>query len=293
MTIAEAEKFYKQDNHLYELNKNKDFLQWLKNIEKQGYTCPINLDDMQDLINYLVNWYEIKYPNKDLEGVCQTEYIYDNKPNSISDMMNTKQLLYRLNCSQASLLECNLRWNSWMKEEDGIYLSLSIEDNQADDYFKKFSLFVHNKTGKVIPTYELSRYLDDSMNLDELYLNDILTLFDEKYADRLDYSEVIECICNYQCDLELRNMLIELSALKMLYSKKTIPEKGYTRASIMIDEMNNDFNLNISKDTIDQLYYYDYKNGGKWQKNIRKTTDNEEYEVEEFSYDEPVILKKK
>ncbi len=37
MTIAEAERFYKQDTKNYEIEKNIDFLNWLKISIANGY----------------------------------------------------------------------------------------------------------------------------------------------------------------------------------------------------------------------------------------------------------------
>ena len=37
MTIYETERFYEQDNKKYEIEKNKDFLNWYKDIISKGY----------------------------------------------------------------------------------------------------------------------------------------------------------------------------------------------------------------------------------------------------------------
>ena len=62
MTIAEAESFYKKDTKSCQLEKNKNFLCWLKSSIKDGYHCFVSLEDLQELINNIVSWYEIKYP---------------------------------------------------------------------------------------------------------------------------------------------------------------------------------------------------------------------------------------
>ena len=51
MTIAQAERFYGQDTKDYEIEKNKDFLIWLKTSIKDGYHCFIETEELQELID--------------------------------------------------------------------------------------------------------------------------------------------------------------------------------------------------------------------------------------------------
>ena len=67
MTIAEANRFYNQDEHLYELATNKAFLCWLKDRINHGYHCYLEIDELQELINNITTWYEMKYPERELE----------------------------------------------------------------------------------------------------------------------------------------------------------------------------------------------------------------------------------
>ena len=47
MTVAQAERFYWQDTKEYEIEKNKDFLTWLKTSIKDGYHCFIKTEELQ------------------------------------------------------------------------------------------------------------------------------------------------------------------------------------------------------------------------------------------------------
>lgn len=67
MTIADAERFYKFNQKEYELNNNKDFLGWYSNIIKKGYSAYLDIETIQNLIDSIVNWYEIKYPEREFE----------------------------------------------------------------------------------------------------------------------------------------------------------------------------------------------------------------------------------
>ena len=44
MTIAEAERFYEQDTKKYEVEKNKEFLKWLKDSINGGYNSFMKLN---------------------------------------------------------------------------------------------------------------------------------------------------------------------------------------------------------------------------------------------------------
>lgn len=38
--------FYKKDNKNYELKRNKEFLNWLKNQIKNGYSCALEIEEI-------------------------------------------------------------------------------------------------------------------------------------------------------------------------------------------------------------------------------------------------------
>ena len=127
MTIEEARNFYIQDNKLYELNTNQDFLNYLDTITKLGYN-DLELEELQELINYIVNWYEIKYPDKELayyNGIKDSNFL-DIK--SISQVMNIKQLLYRLTPKQVGLIEGKYYANGsyQIKEQDNTYKTITV-----------------------------------------------------------------------------------------------------------------------------------------------------------------------
>lgn len=81
----------------------------------------------------------------------------------------------------------------------------------------------------------------------------------------------------HNCDVELRRRTLQLVALKLLYSHRTIPELGYERAKNFIDEFNSHLGLNLSSDEIKKVINRDYKadkikvnqNEGKSLKKIR------------------------
>ena len=113
MTIAQAERFYEQDTKDYEIEKNKDFLTWLKTSIKDGYHCFIKTEELQELIDSIVNWYEIKYPERELEYFEGTRHMNFQDIRRISDVMDIRQLLFRLPHNQLCLMECGYRAKGW------------------------------------------------------------------------------------------------------------------------------------------------------------------------------------
>ena len=109
MTIAEADRFYEQDQKEYDVKNNKALLCWLKEKKRYGYKSFMEIDDLQELIDNVVRWYELKYPERELqtkEGVIFTNF---RDIQSLSDVMDSRQLLYRLPHKQICLLESGYR----------------------------------------------------------------------------------------------------------------------------------------------------------------------------------------
>lgn len=85
---------------------------------------------------------------------------------------------------------------------------------------------VDANNGLIDMDYEIEKYVPE----DEVDLEDLVNLLDNQYADRLDFIEVKQATNNKFLDNYLRDKLLEFAALKMIYSKKTTPERGYERA---------------------------------------------------------------
>lgn len=281
MTIAEADRFYEQDSKSYEIEKNKEFLGWLKDSVYNGYHCYMGTDDLQRLVNNIVNWYEIKYPERELEyyeGTIYTEF-YDVK--RLSNVMDIRQLLYRLPERQLSLIECGYRAKGGGQHpiyEDGkvngwesfIAMKINRKNIEEDNYYLKdlpyFLLFANDKTGQVENDHDVEKYTGKKENIN---LEGLLSLLNEKYTDELDFTELKECIYDHECDKELRNRILQLVALKLLYSRNTIPERGYERAKRFINEFNKKMGLSLSTVEIDDAINRDYSKEEKWKKVLK------------------------
>ena len=293
MTIAQAERFYGQDTKDYEIEKNKDLLTWLKTSIKDGYHCFIKTEELQELIDSIVNWYEIKYPERELEYFEGTRHMNFQDIRRISDVMDIRQLLFRLPHNQLCLMECGYRAKGWGQHpiyENGkeigwkaqIFMRINRKNeeecNPLWDKTPYFLLRADHMTGEVSNDYELEEYLDSEENLN---LDELLSIFKEKYTDELDFTELKESVYDHNCDMELRHRILQLVALKLLYSRNTIPERGYERAKRFINELNKKLGLTLSTEQVDEIIHRDYTNGERWKRVLKTYVDED---CEEHSY---------
>lgn len=292
MTIAQTERFYEQDTKDYEIEKNKDFLNWLKASIRDGYHCFMETEELQELINNIVNWYEIKYPERELEYSEGTRHMNFQDIKRISDVMNIRQLL-RLPHNQLCLMECEYRAKGWGqhpiykngKEVDWkVQIFMRIDrknEEECNPLLGKASYFLlhaDHMTGEVSKDYELEEYIDNDENIN---LDELLSIFNKKYIDELDFTELKECVYDHNRDMELRHRILQLVALKLLYSRNTIPERGYERAKRFINEFNKELGLTLSAEQIDEIIHRDYTNGEKWEYVLKTYVDED---GEEHSY---------
>ena len=128
MTIKEIENFYYQDEMKYDLSA-KEFLAFYMKLISSGYKPFMNVPELQELIDKLVSWYEIKYPERELEyyeGIVNSDF---HNIKHLSKYMTFDELLYRLNDKENSFLKCYYRsccggshYNEELEEEVPILL---------------------------------------------------------------------------------------------------------------------------------------------------------------------------
>lgn len=283
MTIKEVNRFYQQDKKKYIILKNKELLTWLKEVVKNGYHPFIDTEQLQELVNNITNWYEIKYPNRELEGAQGVTYFDFQNIKSLSKYMDIQQLMYRLPTEQLNLIKCVYRASGGglletydeqgeRKEERPIIFMRIYRKDIATNFlietmeFSDFLLYAFAESGQVSFNMELENYLnEEAITLDEL-----LVLFESEYEDKLDFSSLQECIYNHNCDLELRRKILQLTALEMLYSKNTRPDIGYERAKRFIEEWNKELGLNLSPQEMDELMGKNDTNGEEFVQ-VKKT----------------------
>ncbi len=262
MTIAQARKFYEQDQREYNLEENKEFLSWFKDKIKNDYYPFIEIEELQELINNITYWYEIKYPEREFEFEEGIKNLNFKSIAPLSKSMNIYQLMYRLSDDQLCLINGEYRsncggirniYNGGSKVVDQkavLYIVIKqINNNYNANGINNNLIICAYPNGEVIINDSLKKYVDkERINLDEL-----LSLFEEKYSHNLDFSVLKADVDDHNCDLELRKRILQLIALKLLYSQNTTPGRGYKRAKKFIDEFNKELNLNLSSEKIDNI----------------------------------------
>lgn len=244
----------------YQIEKNKSFLKWLKVEINQGYDCFLSISEMQNLIDNIVNWYELKYPERELE--FYEGILYDDFKNikSISNVMDINQLLFRLPEEQLNLMNANYRAKGWCRlpnknGEDECYVSLRMSMKDDSNKISPFSIRANEKTGVILEQSSIKKFINGKkdITLDELLSNI------RNNRDLIDYQELEECVNDHDGDVRLRNKLLQLSALKLLYSKNTTLDRGYIRAKRLINEFNKKLGTTLSSIEIDEIIS-DYNN---------------------------------
>ena len=267
MTKDELKNFYNNDLKKYDLKENTYFKVMFNRLLEEGYNLFIGLDEMQDLIDRLTFWYEIKYPEREFDfydGKIVQDFAFKKE---LSDLMDINQLFFRLTDNQIKFLKGNYR--SKIEKEYPIYeegkkigvskkVYFKINRNSNDKYYSKHKDFIISAdaiSGKVDSDYETLKYIDN----DDITLNDLFQVFSENYADCLDFLELEQALKNNYVDNYLRDDILNFVALRLLYSKKTVLERGYKRAIRFMDEFNKRLGLNLSYDEIDELLNNSYK----------------------------------
>lgn len=244
MSTEEVKEFYKRDRKEYSINENKDFLTWFYEQLQSGYRPYLDISKIQGLIYKIVSWYELKYPDRDIE---KQEGIIDSKfmnLDDITDYFSFEQLKYRLSDKELETLDCNYR------ACDGYdnFITFYITDKKSLENYK---VNADRKTG-VINLEDLFFlknnivYFSKEPNIEELY-------FKIKGSKSYDYSNLEKIILNHKIDLELRKKIIRFINLALIYSPQTKPEYGEIRARKFDQEISKNYNISIKKQTVKKL----------------------------------------
>ena len=74
----------------------------------------------------------------------------------------------------------------------------------------------------------------------------------------IDYSELEECVQNHKNNIAIRNKVLELVMVNMLYSKNTHPKNGYIRAKRFMRMFNKEYGLDLNMEKLDRIMDVDY-----------------------------------
>lgn len=240
MTGKEMDNFYKQDKRKYIVKENLEFLTWYQEQLDNDYSPYLDLDQIQGLINKLTRWYEIKYPNTLLMDTFKQTQI-------ISQELTIDQLKFRITHDEKETLDCNYRGTNVYYRKDN------------NSLFPKMINIYLDKNGIVAP-YDISDLEDFLPKFTEpTTVINILKILKEKNISNLDYTELERCILTHQIDLELRNKILYLASLSLLYSNTTNPKIGFIRAQKLISEFNEYYHLDLNTDELTQIISKNYQ----------------------------------
>ena len=265
MTSEEMKNFYKEDEELYDLKENKKFLIMFNHLIDEGYDILIGVKEMQDLIDRLAIWYELKYPEREFDfydGKITNDF---SKFKELSEVMDIRQLFFRLSDKQIRFLEGGYRSN--VEKSYPIYdgnkiigynkkVYYKVNRNSNDKFYDRYADFIVSADvfdGVIDTDYEIEKYINGTVDLEGLN-----SVFSKKYSDCLDFSALTRAVNNKYFDDYLRNQVLEFAMLKLLYSKNTTYSRGYERARRFMEEFNKKLGLSLSMDRLDKIINRDY-----------------------------------
>lgn len=235
MKVTNIKAFYDNDKKEYLINENKKFLEWLNKQITNGYIPFIDIHTLQSLIDHITLWYEIKYSDDKLEYE-EANTKFQKSIRKFSNM-DFNELMFILPEEELSIIECKYRSHNISNNEKMINISVkkkrNLNENSSLNKFPDLLLHINKTNGKILTNSYDKTLINSSTTIEEL-----LRIFEEILIDEYDLTELKQSVNNHNVDLELRKKVLMFSALKILYSKNTIPEYGYKRAKNFIKEFN-------------------------------------------------------
>lgn len=250
MTISEVENFHKQDEKKYILSQNKKILNFIQQKKKEGINFRLSIEQMQQIINQIVQFFEFKYPSSfitDLFYKCEDTKKDMKICQSLAKTLDIEQLKYRLGHYYVQFLDCSY----------GDRFDMYKEKKNLND-IDRISVRM-DKNGTIEP-YDLESIREYGFlnNIDGIQtISDALGRFIESPVD-VDYSGLTKAVITHKAQIQLRNMILELIPLKLIYSNNGDPEYGYIRAKSFVRMFNKEYNLNISMEEIEEIMHRDY-----------------------------------
>lgn len=234
---------------------------YIDQYQKAGYNVYSDISEISKLIDFIANWYEVKYPDNviDMSIECYKQEVGNGmyfhlaeppyalrKTENLSEYMDYYQLMLRLPRSMHKVIECWYKGNMSARSSSHIMTSISLKES-----------LVENVTHLLVS--EIDGYLDlnstqflktNCATIDELI--DKNKYYNEEEFLNLDLSDPIKIVETHNIDLEIRNRIFNIIILKLFESS---PDKnvGYIRAKLFINEFNKYiYNLNLDSKIIDE-----------------------------------------
>lgn len=244
MLGAEYQEYRQNDEQKYIVANNQEILNFIKQKQKEGIHLTLNINEIQNLINEVAGFFEFKYPESLLIDI-----LYDRKKGTdkiknkcleISKSLDIEQLKYRLHHDYIYFLECPYWHHVTIKKEKKNLWDLE-------------SIMVRIDENGIINSYDLENLKENKFiyNIDGIETaSDLFGRFIENPIN-VDYSELTKMMETHKANLQLRNMILELISLKILYS--SMPQYGYPRAKSFIRMFNQEYKLDMDSKEIEDI----------------------------------------
>lgn len=242
----------KKCNKEYDLAKNEKIKAWLELKEKKGYIPDITTEELQDLIDKIVLWYELKYP----DFILDDSYLACNNPpdpemkeqvEALSEQMTFEQLLNRLTYNQYCFLtdiiqSCDLQYYVKVNKDD-----TKIVDGLIHSYYNMDSLeaIYHDKVleqilgGKLEICYSYRNLIGKwQINLDDSReLMEIVLLLRER----------IKLLCfDLKSANDYRKKILDLAALKLAADSRN-KYVAWKRSQLFIEDIEKNLHISIGE----------------------------------------------
>jgi hypothetical protein len=242
MTGQEIQNFYNADKQEYLLINNEEFLSIFKDYQK--FNRDFGLEAMTKLMDDIVNFYEFKFPNELYDGSI-TEKSQDYQSIiEVANLLNLNQLRLRLHHDAREFLRCDY-WE---------HVTLTTNDNIP---YPSRMHYIRISNGLVNP-YDLSKLPEISSTQDRAKTPEELLVTLSTKTNNVDYSHLEQLVEHHDINVVLRKKLLELTALKMLYSKNTLPIYSCKRVKHFIKEFNENYGLDLNDSQIESIMFRDY-----------------------------------
>lgn len=226
--------------------KEIDILEFIKENLNDGYNIYSNIDDINELVDIIVKWYEFKYPEEKLFMIkkryeCEEQKIFMvnykkynlSQTENISKNMGYCELMFRIPSRLHSIVECWYKGNG-INEVNPNYININIYDPNSIN-LNSTSISVNKYDGYL---HTIDRVLfGNVLSIDPKTIEELFDEYVKIKESEFFIKDIRNTIITHNLDLELRKKIFELIALKLLCSTNDIAI-GYVRSKKFIDEFN-------------------------------------------------------
>ena len=195
-------------------------------IRKLRLIYPLDTKDIKKLIDKIVIWYNIKYPDNYILSI--TENGNNGNYYLVSEAMNIERLIYTLTEEEKELMNC-----FYKSKEQNIKTTYDNNINNVSNSESYFYLYDYNtypykpeykkiiyydiKTG-IINKNKSNRYIFNSNG--NVYrsvctIKELLEAFRKSNEKKIGYTNLVNIVDNYKTSKDARNFLIELIIAKL------------------------------------------------------------------------------